>query len=131
MAACTAQREQGIVTSPKSASGTSMGDWAAFCRADKCRQYFEMYSAFESCRGGEEAPTVKDPCCNMYGNFYTAVMEAHQWEAAESHQLFPAALVREPPDLAACRCGVPTLSHWGDITRHTPYALASVFTDWA
>jgi hypothetical protein len=113
-----------------------MGDWAAFCRADKCRHYFEMYSAFESCRGGgEEAPTVKDPCCNMYGDFYTAVMEAYKWEAAESHMLFPAALVREPPDLAACRCGVPALSrradrhirsHRGDIRCHTPYALAEV-----
>jgi hypothetical protein len=115
-----------------------MGDWAAFCRADKCHLYFEMYSAFESCRGGEEAPTVKDPCCNMYGNFYTAVMEAQRWEAAESHLLFPAALVREPPDLAACRCGVPALSHTagrrlrshgGDITSHTPHVHARGFTD--
>ena len=43
----------------------------------------------------------------MYGQFYTAAMQMQQWQAAESHHLFPATVVRDKPDLANCQRWVP------------------------
>jgi hypothetical protein len=71
----------------------------------------------------------------MYGQFYTAAMQMQQWQAAESHHLFPATVVRDTPDLAncqrwvpprrsvACRCSAGVCSVKGREKVHTARAL--------